>query len=543
MVPCADHSDQFCCRGGGVLCNGRGGPLSRGIRDNLGSGQIGCRCRGRSGGFCWLGLRVAHQRAPRDARVGTCEGAPEAGGGLMRYGTREADESPPGKAMLAKESRQITPLPDILGRSIKCACGQTHSVPTLEVVYAPNVAAEMPALLRRHSTAATVALVADQRTYEVAGRVAEQALCAAGITVTKVIVPDPSHGSPVCDTATHDWLAAHTPGAEMFLAVGSGVINDLAKWLAFERGTPYVVLATAASMNGYTAANVAPTLAGVKSLVRAAAPLAVAADPAILSAAPRELTASGLGDVLAKPLSTADWLMNHLLLGEHYCPFCAGLINSLEPLYRDNPGAVHAGEPAALKALFDALIYSGLAMTMIGTSAPASGGEHLLSHTLDMMTSVDGIPHDLHGRQVGIGSIISAALYERLLALKKVQPVAMPAGIDPAFWGALEPSVAKQYSAKQPALATLAVRMADPCSWQAACAQVRPVVRSAAQIKDCLARAGAAHTCAGINAPPARVRAALLHSHEIRSRPTVIDMAWIAGILPGASDDLMNLIT
>ena len=57
-------------------------------------------------------------------------------------------------------------------------------------------------------------------------------------------------------------------------------------------------------------------------------------------------------------------------------------------------------------------------MTLQGSSLPASGGEHLVSHTLDMMSHVDGVPHDLHGRQVGVSTILVAAMYERALAIE-----------------------------------------------------------------------------------------------------------------------------
>jgi len=94
-----------------------------------------------------------------------------------------------------------------------------------------------------------------------------------------------------------------------------------------------VALATAASMNGYASDNVAPTLKGVKSLVHGVGPVAIASSPAILAGAPAEMTAAGLGDVLAKSVSTLDWKLNRLLFGEYYCPLCAGLVDDIEPIY------------------------------------------------------------------------------------------------------------------------------------------------------------------------------------------------------------------
>jgi glycerol-1-phosphate dehydrogenase [NAD(P)+] len=295
---------------------------------------------------------------------------------------------------------------------------------------------------------------------------------------------------------------------------------------------------------------VAPTLKGVKSLIRARAPLAVFAVPTVIVGAPFELTASGLGDTIAKPASTADWILNHVFCGEYFCRYCSEMINNLEPYYFDHPEDIRDRKPAAIEALFSALLYSGIAMTLVGTSAPASGGEHLLSHTLDMMSSVDGIAHDLHGRQVGLGTLFSSAIYERIFQidnparLASLSPVRQGrdalATIDSAFWGPLAESIREQHEQKKPVLKILCEKLNDGESWQDFLAAARAQVRSPSQIKNCLRTAGAAHTFADIGCSRERLRAAILHMHEIRKRPTVIDLAWILGVLPGAADDIID---
>ncbi|HPD46057.1 MAG TPA: iron-containing alcohol dehydrogenase [Anaerohalosphaeraceae bacterium] len=428
----------------------------------------------------------------------------------------------------------------LLNSTFQCQCGKTHSVPVRQIVYSEEAVAAIPDTLAAFTPGRRVLILADQRTWSVAGEEAAWALQQGGWDVSHTIVGDTQHGGPVCDDHTFEVLNAQLLPADILLAVGAGVINDLTKWLAAERDLPYAVLATAATMNGYTAANVAPTIKGVKTLHVARAPLAVFAIPSVLSDAPFELTAAGLGDVLAKPVSTADWLMNHLFLGEYFCPFCARLINDLEPTYLDNPAAIREREPAALAALFNALVYSGIAMTVVGTSAPASGGEHMLSHTLDMMSSVDAVPHDLHGRQVGLGTIFACALYEQVLAIDTPEPVALPQSIDSSFWRHLAPNVAEQYRNKQPLMKTIAEKITDPQTWNNFRDAVGAHVRAPQEIKDCLSKAGAAHAYADINCTRDRLKAAILHMHEIRKRPTVVDLAWLLGILPQATDHLVD---
>ena len=418
----------------------------------------------------------------------------------------------------------------------------THHVPMAHMVCAANAVERMADALNQACAGRRALVVCDRRTRGIAGDAAAETLCRAGWTVETIVLKDPPGGSPVCDDLTFDCLRSSAPEADAYVAAGSGVVNDLVKWLAHERTAPYAALATAASMNGYSSANVAPTVRGVKRLVRAAAPCGVFAVPDTLANAPARMTTAGFGDVGAKPMSTADWLMNHHLLGEHYCPVCADLVADIEPLYLERPEAIAACEPVAIRALFDALVFSGVAMTMMGTSAPASGGEHLFSHTLDMMSAVDGIPHDLHGRQVGLGTIVSAALYERLFAHDVPRTVPMPKHIDREFWGPLADAIADEYAAKQASLARLAARMADRGTWDAMRHAVAPRLKPAREIARSLERAGAARMLEDIGCTRNRARAALLHMHEIRARCTVVDAAWLAGIMPGATDDILSCV-
>ena len=279
---------------------------------------------------------------------------------------------------------------------------------------------------------------------------------------------------------------------------------------------------------------------GVKSLILARAPLAVFAVPSIIIKAPFELTTAGLGDTIAKPISTTDWIFNSLFCAESFCSYCSEIINSLEPYYLDRPDDINKRRPAAIDALFNALLYSGIAMTITGTSAPASGGEHLFSHTLEMMSSIDGVEHDLHGRQVGLGTIFASALYEHILKMEKPVCYPYPVDIDGKFWGPLAGNVRQEYEQKLPILRKICETLADGKTWAEFLAAARQQVRPPAQIKNCLKTAGAAHTFADIGCSDKRLLAAVLHMHQIRRRPTVIDLAWILGIMPAAAEKIID---
>lgn len=380
----------------------------------------------------------------------------------------------------------------------------------------------------------------DARTRQ-AGAGCFRALARAGLALHECVIPDrPGGRSPTCDDGTKARLAQGLPRADAFVAVGAGVVNDLTKWLAADAGVPYVVYATAASMNGYTAANVAPSIQGVKSLFRARAPRALVADPRVVCAAPFALTTSGLGDVVAKPVSTADWKMNEILFGEAYCEPVAQVIDALEPRYLERPDAIARRDPEALRALFEALVYSGCAMTLQGSSLPASGGEHLVSHTLDMLARVDGVEHDLHGRQVGVGTILAAALYEEVLALEAPRWTPVGAPFDAALWKGIGPAVKAEHDKKAARMAEACARLSAPGTWAALRAALASRLRSPGLVQRGLREAGAAHRFADLGCSRERFLEAVLHCGAIRGRFTSIDLAWAAGVLPGAADRLVR---
>jgi glycerol-1-phosphate dehydrogenase [NAD(P)+] len=351
---------------------------------------------------------------------------------------------------------------DLLATSFDCGCGKRHVVPTEHLVYREDAYDCMSDILKNLVTGRRWLIVADKRTYQAAGLAVETALEKAGAQLSRFIIADNDGESPAADDVTMKQVRELAPQTDLYIAVGSGVVNDLVKWVAYLEKRPYVTVPTAASMNGYASANVAATVESLKVLFHADACKAAFVDPIVLKNAPTELTGSGLGDVLAKSVSSADWKLNNYLFGDYYCQFAVDLLKELEPVYLNNPLGIKDREPAALQALFEALFYSSIAMTITGTSSPASGGEHLISHTLDMIAGRDNRKHDFHGRQVGVSSILMAALYERVMSIDKPIFKAVPEAIDRSFWGDLSPVVEKEYLNKLPQMEKAAEFLSNP---------------------------------------------------------------------------------
>ena len=436
------------------------------------------------------------------------------------------------------------------GTTFECPCGRTHHILPRRSFYCDDAAERLANACCELTAGRRVIILMDARTRAAAGDDVAAAFADAGWTPLPVIVPDPARGrSPVCDDRTRQSLDSQLPDADLICPVGAGVINDLGKWAATDRRLPHVTFATAASMNGYTSANIAPTIGGLKRLLDGQAPQFAASSPAVLAAAPYELTASGLGDALAKSVSSADWLGNHLLFGDYYCERSVRLIEEIEPLYLHHSGNLARG--SSLQALYEALLLTGAAMTMAGTSAPASGGEHLISHYLDMVAMAQGTEHDLHGRQVGVGTIIASELYCRVLACESPTLGPIQEKIDVSAWAAAAPSAWRQttspchlieveYARKLPRLREARSKLAAPNAWDQLRQRLRPMVRPPEVIRDCLAAASAAHKAEHIGCSRQQLLEALTHAHEIRSRFTILDLARLAGVLPDQTYDIIE---
>jgi len=429
----------------------------------------------------------------------------------------------------------------LLGSRFECECGKTHAVDVRQLIYSPDALERVGPFLETHRAGGILNVVADVRTFEIGGRAAVEALEKSGWTTRTCIVPDPPHGDPVCDEITRAALEPRLAlPCDTIVAVGSGVINDLCKWISTDTGIPYVVVATAASMNGYASENIAPAIKGVKRVVSGTVPRAIFAVPSVIENAPPELTAAGLGDVVAKPVSMTDWRINHTLFDEYYCPLCASLIEDLEPLYMEHPERIRHRDAATIKALFDALVFSGVSMTMAATSFPASGGEHLVSHVLDMTAMRDRTPHDYHGRQVGVGSILAASLYDRLATLESPPFALRVEPTDEEYWSTLSPVVEEEHAGKRVRAERAVSRLLKPGVWDA----VREIMTAdtvrAGRIKHCLKEAGAAHCIADIGCTRAQFVDAVRHCHQVRERYTVIDLARACGVLPAALDEIVD---
>jgi glycerol-1-phosphate dehydrogenase [NAD(P)+] len=422
----------------------------------------------------------------------------------------------------------------VLGRSLDCPCGRDHRILTRKVVIEPGVADRVPEMLPALIPGERILLLADRRTWKAAGERLSEALGTSYSVECCMLRDDPTGHIHASVEMVDELMAACTGVFDMVAAVGSGTINDLGKEIAHRRGIPCFVLATAASMNGYTSAIVALLENGLKTTRPTTPPVAVFADPNVLGKAPRELTLAGLGDLVSKPYCGCDWKIASLVRGEYHCPLPDRLLSGpFEEALEAFPRLAE-DDPEAVILLFRLLL--------ISTSSPASGGEHLLSHYWDMTRLRDGRPLNLHGAQVGVASLVIDDLYRRIVELDfgGVRCAPNPSPDDALrdvmeIFGALAPAVWPQWQAK------LEARTADDLerlvgNEAAIKEEIERTLAVGRKVRHALTASGAPIEAAKLGISAEELEAAIRNGRKIRTRYTVLDVAAELEVLDAFAD-------
>ncbi|MBQ9783331.1 MAG: sn-glycerol-1-phosphate dehydrogenase [Clostridia bacterium] len=306
-----------------------------------------------------------------------------------------------------------TDFTELLEARICSACGRVHGSEVKRIVMGEGVLGELPAVIRERGDYRHAVMICDENTYAAAGRTVE-GLWAFDRVI--VLPPENLHANEHGVALVRERL---TGNADLLVAVGSGTVHDITRYVAYHRGIPFVSVPTAASVDGYVSNVAAMTLEGTKKTVVACAPIAMVADIDVIADAPMRLTASGVGDMLGKFTALTDWKVAHLLTGEYYCTHVVSLMEQALDSVISSIDRLQDRDHEAIASLTYGLILSGVAMQHVGVSRPASGAEHHISHFIEV-TMPDRCDA-LHGEKVGVGMVLVSQLYHRFAALSDAQ--------------------------------------------------------------------------------------------------------------------------
>lgn len=296
-------------------------------------------------------------------------------------------------------------------KPIKCSCGKIHSCAIKHIEIGLGAICKLADFTQDYHH---ILLVADSPTYIVCGQQAEKQLIGRLEQVfvyqrEGILVPD--------EAAVYEMEQHITPETDLIVGIGSGVIQDLCKYVSFQHKLPYHIVATAPSMDGYASVGAAMIWENMKVTFSCHVPEVIIGDVDVLKNAPMEMIQAGYGDILGKYSCLNDWKLSYMVNGEYFCQYVHDLMMDMVVKTQDVGAKLQNREPEAIQILMEALAGAGVAMAMIGNSRPASGSEHHMSHYFEITGIVHNAPYLMHGTDVVCSAVYTQQLREELLKL------------------------------------------------------------------------------------------------------------------------------
>ena len=298
-------------------------------------------------------------------------------------------------------------------QDIACDCGMVHSCSIRKILIGSGVLKQLQEEVKEYRN---ILLVADSNTYAVCGEETKEQLNGR---LEKVLVYQREGLLVPNEEAVAELEALLTPDTDLILGIGSGVIQDLCKYVSFQAKLPYGIIATAPSMDGYASKGAAMLMQNMKITYNAHVPQLIIGDVDILKDAPMEMIQSGYGDILGKYSCLNDWKLSTVVNGEFFCQYVYDLTYEMLLKTKELGPALQKRDPRAIEILMEALVGVGIAMAYVGNSRPASGSEHHLSHFFEVTGLVFDQPYFMHGTDVVYSAVATQKLREELLQMER----------------------------------------------------------------------------------------------------------------------------
>ena len=295
-----------------------------------------------------------------------------------------------------------------------CECGKPHDLTIKDVVIGSGIVVETGDILKRNGFGKRLLLVADKNTIKAADGVLD---ALKDFTLTVKLYENLREAT----VEQVNVLKALLLDNDGVISVGTGSLNDICRRAAAELDKPLCIFGTAASMDGFASYGAPLTDGNFKATYSAKSPEVIIADTKILAAAPTELKSAGFGDMVGKYVGLIDWQVSALLTGEYYCERVANLTRTATDKIMALADRITLSDEESAAAVFEALLLTGIAMSFVQTSRPASGTEHILSHFWECKKLLEGKLSDFHGKKVGVATLLIMKEYEKLYKKESVK--------------------------------------------------------------------------------------------------------------------------
>jgi glycerol-1-phosphate dehydrogenase [NAD(P)+] len=426
-------------------------------------------------------------------------------------------------------------------------CGREHKIPIKFVHSGQNIVHSLTGLidLLLPNQSYNIGIIYDRHIEEKINALFFSQFDKLAIPYTRIPLGEPGLLLEA-STEIGDEAAIRMPAnIDFLIGVGSGVICDLTKWIATKCHLPFLLMGTAASMNAYTSITGTMTKDKVKSTHWLEPAQGVLMDASLIASAPHAMTCAGIGDLIARHIANADWKLSNLIHRTYFCPVPFEMMSKFQDAYLPLIRQIRGGDLDAIQKLSDAILVSGYSMTILdGETSPSSGSEHILSHFFDFQHEVFGKPKNLHGEQVGIGTIIMSTAFE---VLAEIDPTSFDVEEikrhrlslneihheTERMFGEYGAVLERVVSTKRIPDEDYPNYIFDIIrSWKKLRKSVQPYLMPAGEIKEAMTVASGSTKLSEINRTREDALQALLYGSWYRPRFTVLDLFWDLGLFP-----------
>ena len=287
-----------------------------------------------------------------------------------------------------------------------CGCGKEHKIMVKDIIIESEAIKKLSMIMEKEGFK-NITIICDENTYAAAGEEIKEIIPKGKFINLK---SENLHANEIAVQKVYECLSVEN---DVLIALGSGTIHDITRYVAYNKDIPFISVPTAASVDGFVSTVAAMTWRGYKKTFTAVSPIYVVADTDIFKEAPYRLTASGVSDLIGKYTALVDWKISSIVIGEYICnKVCNMEIDAVNKLCECVDDLV-LGKLEAYEQLMYALILSGLAMQIIGNSRPASGAEHHMSHLWEMEV-INKHLDAYHGEKVSVGLILVMEEYKKI---------------------------------------------------------------------------------------------------------------------------------
>jgi glycerol-1-phosphate dehydrogenase [NAD(P)+] len=270
------------------------------------------------------------------------------------------------------------------------------------VAVGSGVIRELPEICFNLHLPGPALIITGPRTHDVIGNAISELLEQRGYEFQTIVCS----ASKLQEVDRVKLLAAETK-AGFLIGAGGGRSIDIAKLASLEVCAPFLSVPAAASHDGICSSQASLTVNGETASIKAQSPLAIVADSKIISQAPAKLLSAGCGDIISNYTAILDWQLAHRLRNEEYSEYAAALSGMTARMIVEMAGDIRPGLEESARIVIKALISSGVAMSIAGSSRPASGSEHKFAHAMNKIAP----GRALHGELCGLGTIMMMYLH------------------------------------------------------------------------------------------------------------------------------------